>query len=49
MIERDSRRLINGRLMKLRDMLPLAEQLIQFRVSIGEILAFHAAVYKKAA
>ena len=45
----NNRRLLNGRLMKLKDMLPLVEQLIQFRISIGEILASHAAVYKKAA
>lgn len=29
-------------------MLPLTEQLIQFRIGIGEVLAFHSAVYEKA-
>ena len=28
--------------------MPLAEQLIQFRIGIGEVLAFHSAVYVKA-
>jgi hypothetical protein len=28
--------------------LPLAEQLIQFRIGIGEVLAFHSAVFEKA-
>jgi hypothetical protein len=28
--------------------LPLVEQIIQFRIGIGEILAFHSAVFEKA-
>ncbi|MFZ0513865.1 MAG: hypothetical protein WAM14_19825 [Candidatus Nitrosopolaris sp.] len=28
--------------------MPLAEQLIQFRIGIGELLAFHSAVHEKA-
>jgi hypothetical protein len=28
--------------------LPLAEQLIRFRIGIGEVLAFHSAVFEKA-
>ena len=29
-------------------MLPLAEQLKQFKIGIGEILAFHSAIFEKA-
>ena len=46
-IEFDRRRL-EERIRKVKDVLPLAEQLIRFRIGIGEILAFHSAVYEKA-
>ena len=46
-IDNDRRRL-EDRIKKCKDFLPLAEQLIQFRIGIGEILAFHSAVYEKA-
>ena len=46
-IEFDRRRL-EERIIKVKDVLPLAEQLIQFRIGIGEVLAFHSAVYEKA-
>ena len=46
-IEFDRRRL-EERIVKVKDVLPLAEQLIQFRIGMGEILAFHSAVHEKA-
>ena len=46
-IEFDRRRL-EERIRKVKDVMPLAEQLIQFRIGIGEILAFHSVVYEKA-
>jgi hypothetical protein len=46
-IESD-RRKFEGRIKKVKDVLPLAEQLTQFNIGIGEILAFHSAVFEKA-
>ena len=43
-----NRRRLEGRIKKVKDILPLAEQLIQFRIGIGEVLAFHSAVFEKA-
>ncbi|MGB6594040.1 MAG: hypothetical protein WBE68_21285 [Candidatus Nitrosopolaris sp.] len=37
-----------NRMRKVKDVLPLAEQLIRFRIGIGEVLAFHSAVFEKA-
>ena len=45
-IEFDRRRLEN-RIIKLKDVLPLAEQITQLNVGIGELFAFHSAVYEK--
>ena len=45
-IEFDRRRL-EERIRKVKDVLPLAEQLTRFRIGIGEVLAFHSAVYEK--
>lgn len=44
----NNRRELEDRVKKCKDMLPLAEQLIQFRIGIGEVLAFHSAVHEKA-
>jgi hypothetical protein len=46
-IEYDRRRL-EERIRKVKDVLPLAEQIMRLKVGIGEILAFHSAVYEKA-
>ena len=46
-IEFDRRRL-EDRIRKVKDVLPLAEQLIRFKIGIGEVLAFHSVVYEKA-
>ena len=46
-IEFDRRRL-EERIIKVKDVLPLAEQIMRLRVGIGELLAFHSAVYEKA-
>jgi hypothetical protein len=43
-----NRRLLEAQIKKVKDVLPLAEQLIRFRISIGEVLAFHSAVFEKA-
>lgn len=32
----------------MKDALPLAEQITQLKIGIGELLAFHSAVYEKA-
>ena len=32
----------------MKDVLPLAEQITQLKMGIGELLAFHSAVYEKA-
>jgi hypothetical protein len=31
-----------------KDLLPLAEQIMRLRIGIGQLLAFHSAVYEKA-
>jgi hypothetical protein len=36
------------RLATVKDVLPLAEQITQLKMGIGELLAFHCAVYEKA-
>jgi hypothetical protein len=46
-IEFDRRRL-EERIRKVKDVLPLAEQVMRLKVGIGELLAFHSAVYEKA-
>ncbi|MFZ0510890.1 MAG: hypothetical protein WAM14_04720, partial [Candidatus Nitrosopolaris sp.] len=43
-----NRRILEGRIKKVKDVLPLAEQLIRFKIGIGEVLAFHSAVFEKA-
>jgi hypothetical protein len=43
-----NRRLLNNRLIKVKDVLPLAEQIVRLNVGISELLAFHSAVYEKA-
>jgi hypothetical protein len=42
------RRRLEERIRKVKEVLPLAEQKMRLKVGIGEILAFHSAVYKKA-
>ena len=46
-IDNDRRRL-EDRIKKCKDVLPLAEQIMRLNVGIGELLAFHSAVYEKA-
>jgi hypothetical protein len=46
-IEFDRRRL-EERIIKVKDVLPLAEQIMRFNIGVGELLAFHSAVYEKA-
>ena len=46
-IDNDRRR-FEDRIKKCKDVLPLAEQIMRFNVGIGELLAFHCAVYEKA-
>ncbi|MFZ0514092.1 MAG: hypothetical protein WAM14_20975, partial [Candidatus Nitrosopolaris sp.] len=46
-IEFDRRRL-EERIRKVKDVLPLAEQIMQLKIGIGEILAFHSAAFEKA-
>ena len=46
-IEFDRRRL-EERIRKVKDVLPLAEQIMRLKVGIGELLAFHSAVCEKA-
>ena len=43
-----NRRRLEDRIIKVKDALPLAEQIMRLKVGIGELLAFHSAVYKKA-
>jgi hypothetical protein len=45
-IEFDVRRL--DRMIKVKDLLPLAEQIMRLKVGIGELLAFRSVVYEKA-
>ena len=46
-IEFDWRRL-EERIRKVKDVLPLGEQIMRLKVGIAELLAFHSAVYEKA-
>ena len=46
-IEFDGRRL-EDRMIKVKDLLPLAEQIMRLKVGIGELLAFRSVVYEKA-
>ncbi|MGA8083679.1 MAG: hypothetical protein WB988_17640 [Candidatus Nitrosopolaris sp.] len=46
-IEYDRRRL-EERIRKVKDLLPLAEQIMRLKIGIGELLAFHSSVYEKA-
>jgi hypothetical protein len=39
---------LEERLLKVKDVLPLAEQIMRLKVGIGELFAFHSAVYEKA-
>jgi hypothetical protein len=43
-----NQRKLEAQIKKVKDVLALAEQLIRFRIGIGEILAFHSAVFEKA-
>jgi hypothetical protein len=48
-MERDEERLaFEARVATVKDVLPLAEQIMQLKMGIGELLAFHSAVYEKA-
>jgi hypothetical protein len=42
------RQILNNRIAEVQDVLPLARQILQFRISISELLAFHNVVYTKA-
>ena len=45
----DEKRLaFEAKLATVQDVLPLAEQITQLKMGIGELLAFHSAVYEKA-
>ncbi|MGB6528713.1 MAG: hypothetical protein WBF33_11445 [Candidatus Nitrosopolaris sp.] len=46
-IEFDGRRL-EDRMIKVKDLLPLAEQIMRLKVGIGELLEFRSVVYEKA-
>ncbi|MFY9794238.1 MAG: hypothetical protein WAJ93_00960, partial [Candidatus Nitrosopolaris sp.] len=39
---------LEERIRKVKDVLPLAEQIMRLKVDIGELLAFHSAVLEKA-
>ena len=43
----EERRAFEARLATVKDVLPLAEQIMRFNIGIGELLAFHSAVYEK--
>ena len=42
------RRKLEDRIMDCKDVLPLGEQIMRLKIGIGELLAFHSAVYEKA-
>jgi hypothetical protein len=42
------RRILEHRIRKVKDLLPLGEQLSRLNIGIGELLAFHFAVHEKA-
>jgi hypothetical protein len=44
----EERRSFEARLATVKDVLPLAEQITQLNMGVGELLAFHSAVYEKA-
>jgi hypothetical protein len=44
----NDRRRLEDRIKKCKDVIPLAEQIMRFNIGIGELLAFHSAVYEKA-
>ncbi len=44
----EERRKLEDRIMECKDVLPLAEQITRLKMGIGELLAFHSAVYEKA-
>src|SRR5215472_3450624 len=44
----EERQTFETRLAKVKDVLPLAEQITQVNIGVGELLAFHCAVYEKA-
>src|SRR5215831_15581121 len=44
----EERRALEARLTRVKDALPLAEQITRLKMGIGELLAFHCAVYEKA-
>src|SRR5215467_3360544 len=44
----EERRALEARLTKVKDALPLAEQITRLNIGVGELLAFHCAVYEKA-
>src|SRR5438874_1251447 len=41
-------KLLEERVARCREVLPLCEQIVRFRIGIGELLAFHTAVCEKA-
>jgi predicted RNase H-like nuclease (RuvC/YqgF family) len=44
----EERRAFEARIATVKDVLPLAEQITRLKMGIGELLAFHSAVYEKA-
>ena len=44
----EERRKLEDRIMECKDVLPLAEEITRLKIGIGELLAFHSAVYEKA-
>jgi hypothetical protein len=44
----NDRRRLEDRITKVKDVLPLAEQIMWLKIGIGELLAFHSAVFEKA-
>ena len=44
----EERRALEARLTRVKDALPLAEQITRLNIGVGELLAFHCAVYEKA-
>jgi hypothetical protein len=44
----EERQTFEARLATVKDVLPLAEQITQLNIGVGELLAFHCAVYEKA-
>ncbi len=44
----EERRKLEDRIMECKHVLPLAEEITRLKIGIGELLAFHSAVYEKA-